>query len=212
MQTYLDKDKIKNIINHLKTHLPKEKLRVVRFWLDKGIELNYNQNHQDNINRIWQYIVKEFEATTPKDSEIYKEYERNLNLVRWNEAGDVIKKTYVKKHYLKEYEPMKEIDLPFIYSGIDFINGIVNRVELHKHINLIDLIKSDDWEAYLEDNFGVRTVDKKLLEVTDRIAKLIDSQYFGRRGDKEYMKYQYAIKKYMITGDKNLLHNLLNNE
>mgnify|MGYP000981864788 FL=1 len=68
------------------------------------------------------------------------------------------------------------------------------------------------FEKYLTDKFGEKNVKPELLQETERIAKFIDSQYFGRRGENEYNKYQHAIKKYMITGDKNLLHNILNGE
>jgi hypothetical protein len=89
--------------------------------------------------------------------------------------------------------------------------GIINEVRLHKQIDLKAAIFYDDgFDAYLNDTFGEKTVNPESLKETQRLAKHFDEMYYGKRGEPAYNKYEYAKRMYLITGDVNLLHNILN--
>jgi len=211
MHTYLSNDKIKTIANYLNNAIPKKTLEYILFWENKGIEFNYNDfhnGHTQNIQKIWNYISVEI---LKQNNQQAKDLKRLIDGGHFFEAGEIINK-YINVNYKQEYETVKNTNLPDIYNKICGINGILFNSHLHKSINLNELLQSQNYEKYLTDNFGESTIPTELLKETERIAKIIDSQYYGRRGIKEYQKYQYAIKEYMISGDKNLLHNLLNIE
>ncbi len=212
MNTYLNNDNIKRIVKYLKSVLPPEKIIIIKEFEERGVHFSYDigiNEHRDNIKKIWGYYDKKFKEVT--DKETLLKYEKFMRYGQWEYAGYLVK-TYINNNHKKEHDIITSINLPEICDMINGITSIKSQAKLCKEISLKELILSDNYEKYLINNFGEKSISKELLKETERIADELDKQYFGRRGEKEYLKYQYAVKNYLITGDRQLFHNLLNIE
>jgi hypothetical protein len=213
MQTYLSKDKIKAIANYLNTAIPKQTAKILIELESKGVELIYSTGsytHRENQLTLWKFIENEWrKQATPND---FGEYKRMLDMGWFEQCGNNFIVPYIDKHYKKEYDTICNTDLSEINNKLNYIGAVKTEAHLNQHIDLKEIVFSGDYEQYLTEHFGEKNIDPELLKITNRIADYIDSQYHGKRGEKEYIRYQYAIKQYMQTGDKQLLHNLLNED
>lgn len=213
MQTYLSKERIKAISSYLNDVLPKEKVKMFRSLEERGVHLDYNNDrdeaHRENCNVFWQYANEQFKIapTTPREN--LERYDYLMRIGQWEYAKDYIT-TYIKNHLQKENEVVTSTNLSEINRRLRNL-GIINEVRLHKQIDLKAAIFYDGGiDAYLNDNFGEKTINPELLKETKRLAEFFDKSYYGRRGETAYNKYEYAKRMYLITGDVNLLHNILN--
>lgn len=213
MQTYLSKERIKAIANYLNSVLPKEAVKMFRSLEERGVHLDYNNNrheaHITNCNIFYGWAQDQFKIapTTPKEN--LERYNYLMRIGQWEYAKDFIN-AYIQNHLKKENEIITSINLSEINRRLPNM-GIINEVRLHKQIDLKAAIFYDDgFDAYLNDTFGEKTVNPEALKETQRLAKHFDEMYYGKRGEPAYNKYEYAKRMYLITGDVNLLHNILN--
>lgn len=212
MQTYLNKERIKSIAAYLNRVLPKSTVKVFRDFEAKGIEFIYDSDNsnelQNNHIQVWKYYTKKFKEEGDNGRKLqYDEYERQG---QWEYCNQLVDE-FIHNKYLVEYETFVKTNIKAIYSELNGITSI--RVALHlQPINIKEIFHCDNYEKYLDEHYGEKSVNPELLKETERIAKMIDSQYYGRRGYENYSRYQNAVKEYMISGDVNLFHNLLNIE
>jgi len=209
MNTYLTDDDIKKIVRYLKSVLSEEKIKVIRDFEERGVHFSYSMGlneHRNNMDKVWRYYNDKFDEDA--DKETLTKYKNFMFLGQWEYAGNLVK-IYINNNHKKEHDIIIGIDLPEICDRINGLSSIKSQNKLGREISLKELIFADDFEEYLMNNFSKKSVNKELFKETERIADAIDKQYFGKRGEQEYSKYQRAVKLYMITGNRNLFHNML---
>jgi hypothetical protein len=205
MQTYLSTENLKSLKNYLNTVLPKRIVEVLQSLEAKGLELDYDMNYgEKNKHILWQYISDEL---SKQDTPTAIDFNRLAKQAHFHDAR-IILNQYISENYAKEWQVITEDFKPNDIQNR--INGVCSFCSKN-HVDSIDLkalIMAKSFDEYLQ-RYEAKNVDKELLKTTDRIAEYIDQSYYGKRGETAYYVYQNAIKEYMQTGNKQLLHNLL---
>jgi hypothetical protein len=210
-KTYLSDEKIKSIKAYLNTVMPKDVRETIKNLYEKhGLELF--QKTTDNKEIIWRFVSNEM----TKDETCYNcwglqennlTYKELLHKGHYHEARQILDK-YVEKHYKKEWQVVTEkFDPSKIWLNLNLNVKNDNKIE---PFSLKEIILSKSLDEYFE-RFEKKNCDPELTKISDNICKYIDSVYSQKRGEDNYNRYQEAVKTYMISGEKYLLHNILNN-
>lgn len=209
MKTYLSKEKIKSISNQLNSLLPKNIKESFIFWENKGVNFDYVGNLNsvyENKAKVWHYIKEEFIKN--QSPEISKKVKQLLDRAMFEDANNIIQKE-INAEYNKHYNNIKNIDFAQINFSINGVNTITSNSHLHKAICISEIIHSENVEKYLTEKYGEQTIPKENINKIEHLAKMIDDQFMLEHSKENYYKYKNAVAEYMITGDKNLLHNLI---
>lgn len=206
---YLSPDKITQLKNYLKSVLPAENLLIIKKLQAEHPEFDFCEDTEKNKQWYWQMLndeVKKGKAGTKNTTE----YEKAMNCFNFASAGEVVLK-YIEANYKKEWQVISGGFNPtkifhYLNSGVGFCKE--NYIE---HIYLKDIINAGSTDDFVN-RFEKKNCDPKLVEVSDRIAKYLDSVYFQKRGYTAYAIYQNAIMEYMATGEPDKLHNILNKD
>lgn len=199
---YLSEPKLKELRAYLKSVLPEDTLKVIRKLQAEHPDFDFYESTINNRQKYWELMNDELRVNN-------KQFKTAMRDNQMTYAGEIVNE-FIEKHHKKEWQLMRG---GFDPTGINArINGVAQfcKENYLEHIDLKDIISAESTDDFVN-TYEKKFCDPKLVEISDRIIKYLDSVY-QKRGRDNYEIYQQAIREYMITGEPDKLHNILNKD
>jgi hypothetical protein len=202
MRTYLSSEKLKELKSFLNEAIPKEMQTALKKLTAEGLELFTNTENNKQV--MWSH----YNDLVRKSGNA--EFLRLQTAAQTYAMGDIVT-AYIEKNYKQENQLIAAFHPQIIDYKVNGFGGIMQ--ENHsEYLDIRALVLSESFDKYLE-KYEKKNRDQELIKQAEKMASEIDRIYNPKiRNLESYNKYLAAQQAYFLSGDRNILYNILNEE